>query len=202
MRRLILSQLHRLATIRSSWLSILVFAVLATSFGILEPYWWALFVGIGTFGIAVLTVAQHYQHHTVTLLYLAHPKRLPVLVALVLTTVGTTLVFAALTGIPVLFQDGNAHAMYKRTLLVVPLMAVFGTAVAAIVRRSSWIFYGFALWFLLIEGLAGQLKWPLSISSYLEAARGVPLGRFFFTGWAVLTLAAATLTLFRDLNSD
>jgi hypothetical protein len=194
------SQLYRMATIRSSWLSIALFAVLAASFGVLEAYWWALFVGIGTFGISVLTVAQHYQHRTAALLYLAQPKRLPVLISLVVTTVAVTWVFAAVTGIAVLFDDG--HLMYERTLFVVPVMAVFGAATAAIVRRSSWIFYGFALWFVLVEGLAGQMRWPLPISSYLDAARGVGFGKFFFVGWAVVALAGAVLALYKDLSND
>ena len=202
MTALVRSQLYRMVTIRSSWLSIVLFAVLATSFGILEAYWWALFVGIGTFGISVLTVAQHYQHRTAALLYLAQPKRLPVLLALVLTTVGVTLVFAAVTGIPVYFEDDLSQKMYERTLLVVPIMAVFGAATAAIVRRSTWIFYGFGVWFVLVEGLAGQMRWPLPISSYLDAARGVGFGRLFFLGWAVVALAGAALALFRDLTSD
>jgi hypothetical protein len=32
-------------------------------------------------------------------------------------------------------------------------MAVFGTATAAIVRRSSWLLFGFAVWFILVDGL-------------------------------------------------
>jgi hypothetical protein len=198
---LIRHELYRMATIRSSWVSIVLFGSLAASFGVLSAYWWALFAGIGAFGIAVFTVAQHYQHRTATLLYLAQPKRFPVLLAQVVTTVVVAWVFTALSGITALLKDGNG-VTYRHTLTVIPIMAVFGAAAAAIVRRSSWLMYGFAIWFVLVEGLAGQMKWPLPISSYLDAARGDPYGLEVFLVWALVTLAVAMLTLRRDLAAD
>jgi hypothetical protein len=197
---LVRSELYRMATIRSSWVSIVLFGAVAASFGVLDGYWWAMFAGVGTFGISVLTVAQHYQHRTVALLYLARPKRFPVLIAQVITTVAVTWGFTAVTGITVLLDGGDRT--YRHTLVVVPIMAVFGTATAAIVRRSSWLLFGFALWFVLVEGLAGQLKWPLPISSYLEAAGGDAFGLEVFLCWAVVALAVAVPTLRRDLTGD
>jgi ABC-2 type transport system ATP-binding protein len=198
---LIRSELYRTATIRSSWVSIVLFGALAASFGVLSAYWWALFAGIGAFGIAVFTVARHYQHRTAALLYLARPKRFPVLLAQVLSAVAVSWVFTAVTGITAVLKDGNG-ATYRHTLTVVPIMAVFGAAAAAVVRRSSWLLYGFAVWFVLVEGLIGQMKWPLPISSYLDAARGDPYGLEVFVVWAVGTLAVAALMLRRDFAAD
>jgi hypothetical protein len=198
---LVRNELYRMATIRSSWVSIVLFGALAASFGVLSAYWWALFAGIGAFGISVFTVAQHYQHRTATLLFLARPKRFPVLLAQVVATVVVAWVFTAVTGITALLRDGNG-ATYRHTLTVIPIMAVFGAASAAIVRRSSWLLYGFAVWFVLVEGLIGKMKWPLPISSYLDAARGDPYGLEVFLVWAVVTLAVATLALRRDLAAD
>jgi len=67
---LVRSELYRMATIRSSWVSIALYGAVLASFGVLDANWWALFAGIGAFGIAVLTVAQHYQQKTVALSYL------------------------------------------------------------------------------------------------------------------------------------
>jgi hypothetical protein len=198
---LVRSELYRMATIRSSWVSIVLFGALAASFGVLNAYWWALFAGIGAFGISVFTVAQHYQHRTAALLYLARPKRFPVLLAQVVTTVFVAWIFTAVTGIAALLKDGDA-ATYRHTLTVIPIMAVFGAATAAIVRRSSWLLYGFAVWFVLVEGMVGQMKWPLPISSYLDAAKGDPYGLEVFLVWAVVTLAVAILALHRDLAAD
>ena len=99
---LVRSELYRMATIRSSWVSIVLFGAVAASFGVLNAYWWALFVGVGAFGISVFTVAQHYRHRTAALLYLARPRRIQVLIAQVVTTVAVAWGFAALTGITVL----------------------------------------------------------------------------------------------------
>jgi hypothetical protein len=197
---LVRSELYRMATIRSSWVSIVLFGALAATFGTMNADWWALFAGVGAFGISVLTVAQHYQHRTVALVFLARPKRFPVLMAQVITTVAVAWALAAVSGITVLIHGG--HLAYRHTLTVVPIMAVFGAATAAIVRRSSWLFLGFAGWFIVVEGLAGKLKWPLPISSYLQAAEGDAFGLEVFICWAVVALAVAVPTLARDLPAD
>jgi ABC-2 type transport system ATP-binding protein len=201
MTALVRSEFYRMATIRSSWLSIALFAVLAASFGLVNAYWWALFAGLGALGISVLTVAQHYQHRTAALLYLARPRRLQILLAQVITTVTVSWVIAAVTGVTVLSKAGG-ELPYRHTLAVVPIMAVFGTATAAIVRRSSWLLYGFGVWFVLVEGLVGQMKWQLPISSYLDAASGDAFSLEIFVGWAVAAMAVALPTLARDLPSE
>jgi hypothetical protein len=202
MSTMIRSELYRMATIRSSWVSLALFGFLAAAFGILEPYAWALFAGFGAFGISVLTITQHYQHRTAALLYLAQPKRVRVLLAQVLTTIIVATGLSAISGITVLAQ-GN-HSYYQQTLTVVPIMAVFGSALAAIVRRSSWLLIGFAAWFVLVETLAGKLEWQLPISSYLAAAsgKGDAFSLEIFIVWAVAALSVAVLTLHRDVNVD
>ena len=76
-------------------------------------------------------------------------------------------------------------------MLVVPVMAVFAAAAAAIVRRSSWLILGFAIWFVVVEGLVGQLKWWLPFSAYLEASGGDAFGLEIFIFWAVVAVAVA-----------
>jgi hypothetical protein len=197
---LVRSELYRMATIRSSWMSMALFGALAASFGILEASFWALVAGVGAFGISVLTVTQHFQHRTAALLYLARPKRLPVLIAQVLTTVAVATGLAAISGITVLLRDG--HDAYFDALYAVPFMAVFGAAIASVVRRSSWLLFGFAVWFVVVEGMIGKLEWQLPISSYLEAASGDPFGLEVFIVWAIGALAVAVLTLGRDPYTD
>jgi hypothetical protein len=206
---LVRSELHRMATIRSMWASIILFGALAAAFGILEAYWWALFAGVGAFGISVLTVTQHYQHRTITLLYLARPKRLIVLIAQVLTAALITLILAAVSGTAVLAADStkayqSTVQAYQNTLLVVPIMAVFGAALAVIVRRTAWIFTGFGLWFIIVEGLVGQMKWPLPISSFLDATKSKPdpFSLMIFSFWTLAAVAVAVPLIGRDLNSD
>lgn len=200
MATLIRSELYRLATVRASWIPIALFGFLAAAAGVLNAYWWAMFAGIGAFGISVLTVAQHYQHRTAALLYLARPNRFAVLLAQVVTTVAVSWGITAVSGVTVLLKGGAGT--HRQTLVVVPIMAVFGAALAAIVRRSSWLLYGFAVWFVVVEGLAGQLKWPLPMTSYLDASGGDAFGLEVFLVWAVVTLGVAVPTLARDLPAD
>jgi hypothetical protein len=197
---LIRSELYRMATIRSSWVSIAAFGAVAAMFGVLDPTWWALFAAVGAFGISVLTVTQHHQHRTAALLYLARPKRIPVLFAQVLTTAVVTWGLAAISGITVLTHGGVRP--YRLTLTVIPIMAIFGAALAAIVRRSSWLLMGFAAWFTVVEGLMGRLDWLLPMTCYLKAAAGDAFALEVFGVWAVVALAVAVLTLRRDFSAD
>jgi hypothetical protein len=200
---LIRSELYRMATIRSSWVSIVAFGTLAASFGVLDSYWWAMLAGIGTFGISALTVAQHFQHRTATLLYLARPKRFPVLLAQVITTVAVCWGLAAITGIAARMNGGAGGVLtYRHTMMVIPIMAIFAAATAAIVRRSAWLILGFGIWFVVVEGLIGQLKWWLPFSAYLKASGGDAFGLEIFIFWAVVALAVAVPMLARDLPAD
>ena len=200
---LVRSELYRMATIRSSWLSLALFATLAASLGVLDGYWWAMFAGIGAFGISALTVAQHFQHRTAALLFLARPKRFSVLFAQVLTTVAVSWIITAVTGITARVNGGiGGQLTYRHTIAVVPIMAIFAAATAAIVRRSSWLILGFGIWFVVVEGLIGQLKWPLPFSAYLKASGGDAFGLEIFIFWAVVALAVAVPMLARDLPAD
>jgi hypothetical protein len=199
MTTLIRSELYRMATVRSSWVSLALFGSVAAAFGILEPTFWALFAGLGAFGIGTLTVAQHHQHRTAALLYLAVPNRLAVLFAQVLTTVLVGTAFAALSGVPVLFKDRMA---YEYTMTVVPVMALFGAAVAAVVRRPTWLLFGFGVWFVVVEGLIGKLEWNLPISAYLDAVAGDGWGYEVFGVWTVAAVGLAVILLPRDLTGD
>lgn len=204
---LIRAEFYRMATIRSSWVSILVFGLVAAGFGLIHPYGWALFSGVGAFGIAVLSIASHYQHRTIGLLYLARPRRLLVLAAQIVTVVGVAWALAVVSGLPMLLKGGvNVGISYRHTLVVAPVMAAFAGGLAAVVRRSSWLFWGFALWFVFVEGLAGQLSWHLPISSYLAAASvlngGDAFGMLVFAFWALASLTVAAALLARDLPSD
>ena len=89
-------------------------------------------------------------------------------------------------------------------VIVVPIMAVFGAALAVIVRRAAWIFSGFGLWFIVVEGLVGQMKLPLPISSFLDATKSKPdpFSLMIFGFWTLAALAVAVPLLGRDLNSD
>ncbi|GAA0552509.1 hypothetical protein GCM10010172_38660 [Paractinoplanes ferrugineus] len=202
MLTMIRSELYRMATIRSSWLTLSLAGFVAAAFGVLEPYFWALFVGLGAFGIAALTVAQSHQHRTVALLYLSRPRRLTVLFAQVLTTVLVAEAFAMLSGITTVLK--SAGDIYLHTLYLVPVMAVFGAAVASLVRRASWLLFGFAVWVVVVEGLIGKLTWNLPISAYLDSAGGSPdtFSLEVFVLWTVAALGAAVILLPRDLTGD
>jgi hypothetical protein len=197
---LIRGELYRMASIRSSWVTIALFGAVAAAFGILDPNFWALMAGVGAFGISVLTVTQHFQHRTAALLFLARPRRFPVLFAQIATTVLVASVLTALSGITALMKDGGET--YAHTLTVVPIMAVFGASLAAVVRRASWLLFGFTAWFVAVEGIVGQLRWQLPMSSYLDASGGDPFALEVFAAWALGALAVAAVTLRRDLAGD
>lgn len=197
---LVRSELYRMATIRSSWVTISLFGFLAAAFGVLNAYGWALFAGVGAFGISVLTVTQHIQHRTIALLFLARPRRLTVLLAQVVTSVLVAWAITAVSGITVLLKDDGRS--YLHTLTVVPIMAIFGVGIASVVRRASWLLFGFAVWFVIVEGVIGHLEWQLPISSYLDAASGDPYALEVFGLWALAAVGAAVAILPRDLTAD
>ncbi|GAA2847594.1 hypothetical protein Acy02nite_03030 [Actinoplanes cyaneus] len=205
MSSLIRAELYRMATIRSSWVSLALFGAVAAAAGVWDKSWWVLFAGIGAFGISVLTVTQHYQHRTIALLYVARPRRFQVLLAQVVTTMLVAEMLAVFSGLPVWFRW--SHQTYTQTLFVIPVMAAFGAGLAATVRRSAWLLSGFGVWFVIVEGIAGGLKWPLPMTSYLNASRSDGLGGDafaleIFVFWAVTSLAVAAVALRRDLTGD
>ncbi|MEU6075884.1 hypothetical protein [Micromonospora sp. NPDC047074] len=200
MYALLRSELYRVATIRSSQISIVVFSALGMLFGWFNVDAWGLLAGMGAFGLAVMIVAQHHQHRTAVLLYLARPNRMTVLIGQVLTSVIVAVAVAAVSGVPVLVKGDPTH--YTDTLAVVPVMAVFGAANAAIVRRSTWVFLGYAGWFVFVEGLIGRLKAPLPFSAFLEAGTGDSRNLVITAAWALLASGVALVAVRRDLTGD
>jgi hypothetical protein len=189
------SELYRTATMRSSWVSLGVAALLGLGFGWVSQDFWSLFAGLGAFGVAVLTTSQHYQHRTAVLLFLGQPHRLLVLAAQCVTAVLVALVLALISGLPAL-----GSSQFLPTLAAVPLMAVFGVANATAVRRPTWLLAGWALWLVFVEGLIGKLSAPLPLSSFLDAAGG-DLGRFgVFALWTLCALVGAAWAIRHDLS--
>jgi hypothetical protein len=197
---LVRSELHRATTIRSSWLSIAVFGMFGLLIGGFNVDAWQLLVGFGAFGLAITNVTQHYQHRTVLLLHLAQPHRVLVLIGQVVTSVIVAVGFAALSGVTVLAQ--GELVQYRNSLAVVPVMAVFGAANAAIVRRPTWLFLGYSGWFIFVEGLLGRLEAPLPFSAFLASSGGDRRSLLVLTGWAALAVVGAVFATRRDLTGD
>jgi hypothetical protein len=194
------AELYRTFTVRSSWISMFASIVLGLSFGWFSDEFWALFAGIGAFGIAVVTTAQHYQHRTAVLLFLGQPRRLRALLAQCVTAALVATVLAALSGLTVL--AGGDVQTYVSTVLVVPLMAIFGVANATVVRRPTWLFTGYAGWLLFVETMIYRLEGPFPFTSFLAAATGSLRDGLIFTAWTVAALAAASWWIRRDLIGD
>lgn len=194
------SELYRLATVRSSALSLAVFTAFGILLSMIGSDFWALLAGVGAFGFGATGIAQHYQHRTAVLLYVARPRRIRVLLAQLVTTVLVSLGFAVVSGLLVLIQ-GNRER-YLMTLTVVPLMALLGAAGAAIARSATFLFVGFATWVLFVEAMYGKMQEPLPFSAYLDAASGDLRKLLILAGWVLAAIAGAVFAIRRDLNSD
>ncbi|MEV0609438.1 hypothetical protein AB0I61_24010 [Polymorphospora rubra] len=200
MLAIIRSDLYRMATIRSSRISLIIFTALSTLIGWVNPDAWGLLAGMVAFGLAAMIVAQHYQHRTAALLYLAVPKRVAVLIGQLVVAAVVATSFVAISGLTLLVA-GEANR-YQNLLIVAPVMAIFGAAGAAVVRRSTWFFFGCAGWFIVVEGLIGRLQTPLPFSAFLGAGSGDPRALLLASGWAVLACIAACIAVGRDLAGD
>lgn len=197
---LVRSELYRMATVRSNWLSIAILGALGLLFGVFDADAWQLLAGVGTFGLAVMQVAQHHQHRTAVLLHLAQPNRTLTLAGHLVASVVVALLFMTLSGATVLL-DGDIR-QFRETAAVVPLMAVFAAANAAIFRRPTWLFLGYGGWFIFVEGLAGRLDAPLPFSAYLSAGGGDRFSLLVFAGWTALSVVGALVAVHRDLVGD
>jgi hypothetical protein len=197
---LIRSELYRVVTVRSSWLSLAIFGTLGLLFGAFDGGAWALLAGVAAFSLAVMQVAQHHQHRTAVLLHLARPRRTIVLLGQLVTGVFVAVAFAALSGAAVLATSELTR--YRDTLVVVPVMAVFGAATAAIVRRPTWLFLGAAGWLIFVEGLIGRMDAPLPFSAFLDAGNGDLRSLLIFAGWTALAVVGAVVATRRDLTGD
>jgi hypothetical protein len=190
------SELTRTLMIRSSWVSIAATVALGITFGVFSVDFWTLFCGMGAFGLAVMTTGQHYQHRTAMLLMLGEPHRWRLLagqcVAASIVATATT----ALSGLPLASGEG---AQWRLTTLLTPLMAVFGVAIATLVRRPTWALTGAIAWLLFVEGLIGKLRAPLPFSAYLNGSGGDRHHLAVFLLWTAATLAGAAWVIRRDL---
>ncbi|RSM65394.1 hypothetical protein DMB66_16155 [Actinoplanes sp. ATCC 53533] len=194
------SELYRLSTVRSSAMSLAIFTALGILLSMIGADFWALLAGVGAFGFGATGIAQHYQHRTAVLLYLARPRRLRVLLGQLVTTVLVSLGFTVVSGLLVLIQ-GN-HERYLITVVVAPLMALLGAAGAAIARSATFLFVGFATWILFVEAMYGKMQEPLPFSAYLDAASGDPRKLLILLGWVLAAIVGAIFAIRRDLNGD
>ncbi|MFI2713575.1 hypothetical protein ACH495_25970 [Micromonospora sp. NPDC018662] len=194
------SDVYRTATIRSSRISLLVLAVLAALLGWVNVDAWGLLAGMAAFGLAAMVVAQHHQHRTAVLLYLAVPRRVAVLAGQLVAAAVVATGFVAVSGLTLLARGEPDR--YRHLLLVAPVMAVFGAAGAAVVRRSTWLLLGSAGWFVFVEGLLTRLEAPLPFSAFLSAGAGEPRGLLIASAWASLACVVATVAVGRDVTGD
>jgi hypothetical protein len=195
------SELRRTMMIRSSWVSIALTIAAGLTFGVFSVDFWSLFAGVGAFGIAATTTAQHYQHRTAILLFLGRPHRLRTLAAQCVAAAVITTITAALSGLSVA-GGGGEQEQYDTTLLVVPLITFFGVAVATVVRRPTWLLIGSMVWLLFAEGVVGKLDAPLPFSSFLTASTGDQKHLCIFLAWTAGALVVAGYSINRDLSGD
>ena len=194
------SELYRLSTTRSSAMSMAVVSALGITLGTVSADFWALIAGAGAFGFGAIGVTQHFQHRTAVLLYLTRQRRIPVLLAQLVTAVIVSLGFTAVSGASVLAR--GYHEEYLTTLVVAPIMAVLGAAGGAIARSATVLFVGFTAWIVFVEAAYGRMQEPFPFSTYLDAATG-DLGKLpIFLGWTLAAVVGALFAVRRDLTGD
>ena len=194
------SELHRLSTVRSSAMSLSVFTAAGVLLSMIGSDFWALLAGVGAFGFGATGIAQHYQHRTAVLLYLARPQRIRVLLGQFVTAVIVSLGFTVVSGLLVLLQGNRERFLI--TVAVVPFMALLGAAGAAIARSATYLFVGFATWVLFVEAMYGKMQEPLPFSAYLDAASGDARRLVILAGWTLAALIGAGFAIHRDLTGD
>lgn len=194
------SELYRGVTIRSSWLALIGFAFLAALMGWFDDNFWSMFAGVGAFGLAAIVTAQHYQHRTAILLFLSRPHRFRVLAAQCLSSAVFGLVLAAGSGLAVLF--GGDASQYRSTVLVSPIMAIFGTLCVTVVRRPLWLFAGLFGWLLFVELLINQGENGLPFAAFMLAAGGNTKALLWLLAWTAVAVPPAAWAITRDLSGD
>lgn len=194
------SELYRSVSIRSSWLALIGYTFMAALFGWFSKEAWSLFAGLGAFGIAVTVTAQHYQHRTMVLVFLNQPYRWRVLIAQCFSAVVFGTVLAAVSGLPVLLDESATH--YRSTVLVAPVMAVFGTLCTTVVRHPMWLLGGVFAWLLFAEGLINRMDNGLPFAAFALASGGHPTALAVLLGWTAAAIPVALWAVHRDLSSD
>ncbi|GAA1765076.1 hypothetical protein [Luedemannella helvata] len=194
------SELYRLSTTRSSAMSLAVVSALGITLGTVSADFWALIAGAGAFGFGAIGVTQHFQHRTAVLLYLTRQRRIPVLLAQLVTALIVSVGFTAVSGASVLAR--GYHEEYLTTLLVAPVMAVLGAAGGAIARSATVLFVGFTAWIVFVEAAYGRMREPFPFSAYLDATTGDLDKLPVFLGWALAAVVGALFAVRRDLTGD
>ena len=194
------SEVYRTLSIPSSWASMAGALIVGALCAWFDENFWTLFAGLGAFGVAVVLTSQHYQHRTAVLLFLGEPRRLRALAAQAVTAMVIATALTAVSGVPVL--PAGEGAQYRSTLLVTPLIALFGVANATVLRKPIWLLAGWGAWFVFVEGLIGRLESRLPFTSFLFAATGRDRFLIVFLGWTAAAVLAAVWSIRRDLTGD
>jgi hypothetical protein len=194
------SELYRSVSIMSSWLALIGFAFMAALFGWFSREAWSLFAGVGAFGIAVTVTAQHFQHRTMVLVYLNHPHRWRVLIAQCVSAAFLGTLLAAVSGVAVLIDDSAAH--YRSTVLVAPVMAVFGTLCTTVVKRPMWLLGGVFAWLLFAEAVINKMGIGLPFASFAMASGGNTKALLYLLAWTAAAIPVAVWAIHRDLAGD
>jgi hypothetical protein len=192
------SELYRSVSIRSSWLALIGFAFMAAVFGWFSKEAWSLFAGLGAFGLAVTVTAQHYQHRTGVLVFLNHPHRWRVLIAQCVSAAVLGTLLAAISGIAVLLDENAAH--YRSTVLVAPVMAVFGTLCTIVVRHPMWLLGGAFAWLLFAEGMINRMENGLPFAAFALASGGNTTALLVLLGWTAAAIPVALWAVHRDVS--
>ncbi|GIE75436.1 hypothetical protein Aph02nite_13860 [Actinoplanes philippinensis] len=194
------SEMYRSVSIMSSWLALIGFAFMAALVGWFSKEAWSLFAGVGAFGVAVTVTAQHYQHRTMVLVLLNHPHRWRVLISQCVSAAVLGVVLAAVSGLAVLLGESAAH--YRSTVLVAPVMAVFGTLCTVVVRHPMWLLGGVFAWLLFAEGLINGMAIGLPFASFAMASAGNVKALLILLAWTAAAIPPAVWSVYRDVSSD
>jgi hypothetical protein len=194
------TELYRLRTVRLWQLSLAGALVAAVAAAFMQADGWICVVAGATFGFGVVAGTQHYQHRTAVLMFLAQPRRWPLLAGQALTYAVAFTALAAVTGLPLL---GRQPDDYVGTVVATPFLAVLAVALAAILRRPIWILAGAFGWFVVVEVLIGRLQLPGPFTGYLLAAAQKDLKMLVaLVGWTVLAVGVAVRAIGRDLAGE
>ncbi|MFC4069476.1 hypothetical protein [Actinoplanes subglobosus] len=194
------SELYRSVSIMSSWLAMIGFAFMAALFGWFSKEAWSLFAGLGAFGIAVTVTAQHYQHRTIVQVLLNQPHRWRVLIAQCFSAAVLGTALTAVSGVAVLLGESAAH--YRSTVLVAPVMAVFGTLCTVVVRHPMWLLGGVFAWLLFAEGLINRMAIGLPFASFAMASAGNTKALLVLLAWTAAAVPVAVWAIHRDVAAD
>jgi ABC-2 type transport system permease protein len=193
-RSLLAAEVLKLRTTRTTWVLLLVGALLAgvtaaalVGSGSLEDdralalAQGASFAAFLALVLGALLVTSEYRHGTITTTFLGEPRRGRVLAAKLVVAAasgvlyaGVALAVTAAVALPwlaargeALALDGQALEVCGRLALALALYAVLGAAVGAMIQGQVGTIVGILLWFLVVESLVGLLS-QLLLGSFGE----------------------------------